>query len=110
MNKSIETNESGAAADSRAYTALEHSFHDPWADTYVDLNFRFSKPTKTQIRRLSDSAAKNPSQAARDLLLGTIHPEEKDEFLAILEEYPALVMSFSNALVKKVGLAPDLGN
>ena len=105
MSKNMES-----PTDDRMYAAFEHSFRDPWANTDVELKFRFAKPTKTQIKRLQDTAGRNPTQAARDLLIGTIHPDEKDNLLIRLEEYPGLATSYSTVLIKSVGISADLGN
>jgi hypothetical protein len=108
MTKSNDN--AASAADSREYAPFSHSFRDPWKDAEVELNFRFAKPSKPQIKRLSDTAGKNSIQASRDLLLGTVHPEDKDILLSSLEEYPGIALSFSTALIKTVGISSDLGN
>jgi hypothetical protein len=110
MSKSNNVDTETAANDNREFASFAHSFRDPWKDAEVELNFRFARPTRTQIKRLSDTAGKNTLQASRDLLIGTIHPEEKDELLNKLEEYPGLSISFSSALIKTVGITADLGN
>ena len=110
MTKSIDSDAAAIAVDNSQYAPFSHSFSDPWKEAEVELKFRFARPTKTQIKRLSDTAGKNAMQAGRDLLLGTIHPEEKDELLAKLEEYPGIAMTFSTALIKTVGISSDLGN
>jgi hypothetical protein len=108
MNKNTEP--TGAADDSRAYTTLEHFFYDAWAAADVELKFRFAKPNKTQLRRLGDTVGKNSTQAFRDLLLSAIHPENKDKLLSALEEYPGIAVTFASALMKMVGVSTDLGN
>ena len=109
MTKSNDT-ATGAAGDNRKFARFEHSWRDPWEDADVELVFRFAKPTKTQIKRLTDTAARNQTQASRDLLIGTVHPDDKEELLAKLEEYPGIAISFSSAIIKTVGISPDLGN
>lgn len=94
----------------RKYAAFQHSFRDPWEDDEVEVSFRFAKPTRTQIKRLQDTAARDATKAARTLLLGVIHPGDKEEFLKRIEEFPGLITSFSGALVKAVGISNDLGN
>ena len=96
--------------DGRKYATFNHSFRDPWEDEDVELSFRFAKPTRVQIKRLSDTAGRNSMQASRDLLLATIHPKDKDQLLAMLEDYPGLGTSYSTALIKAVGISADLGN
>jgi hypothetical protein len=110
MDAITPTLSQSAAAANSGYACFEHSFRDPWKDADVELSFRFAKPTRTQVKRLSDTAGKNAIQAARDLLLGTIHPDDKDNLLSALEEYPGIAISFSSALIKTVGISADLGN
>jgi hypothetical protein len=112
MTKSndIEAGNANATGDGREYALLALSFHDHWKDADIELSFRFSKPTKTQIKRLSDTAVRNSAQAARDILLGTIHPEEKAELLEKLEEYSGIATSYASVLIKGVGISADLGN
>lgn len=99
----------------RKYAAFTHSFHDPWAGdgeegSEVSLTFHFAKPTKADIKRLQDTAARNASQASRNLLLSIIRPEEKENLVSALEDYPGIAASFSEAIVKGVGISADLGN
>ena len=102
--------------DNRKYAAFSHSFKDPWAscdgddEQEVSFSFHFAKPTKIQIQRLQDKAAKNTGQAARNLLLDIIQPEEKDALVQAMEEYPGIAMSFSTAIIKGVGISSELGN
>jgi hypothetical protein len=107
MSKPTENTDT---ATDRKYANFPHSFRDPWESADVELNFRFAKPTKTQIKRLTDTASRNPTQASRDLLIAAIHPDEKEELLAKLEEYPGIATSYSTALIKAVGISADLGN
>lgn len=103
-------------SDNRKFVPFSHSFEDPWAgdsaedSKTVSLTFRFSKPTKTQLQRLQDKATKNSTQAARNLLLDIIHPDDKQSFLESMEEYPGITASFSTAILKGVGISADLGN
>jgi hypothetical protein len=97
------------AAD-RKYAAFPHSFRDPGEDADIEMSFRFAKPTRTQIKRLTDTAGRNPLQASRDLLLAAVHPDDKDDLLAKLEDYPGIATSYSTALIKAVGISADLGN
>lgn len=103
-----------SSADGRRFAPFKHTFSDPWAEEEdkreVEMSFRFAKPTKTQIKRLQDTASRNATQASRDLVLGTVHPEDREAFLSAVEEYPGLVTSFSTALIKAVGITADLGN
>lgn len=102
--------------DNRKFVAFTHTFEDPWAGESADeaqsvsLKFRFAKPNKTQIQRLQDKAAKNPAQAAKNLLLDVIHPDDRESFSARLEEYPGIATSFASAIIKGVGISADLGN
>ena len=103
-----------AATDGKRYAAIPFTFNDLWAEDEdkreVSMNYRFAKPTKTQIKRLQDTASRNATQASRDLLLGTVHPEDKESLLAKMEEYPGITTSYATALVKAVGISADVGN
>lgn len=102
--------------DNRKYVKFTHSFDDPWAGEdaedakTVSVTFRFAKPTKTQIQRLQDKAVKNSGQASRNLLLDVIHPEEREELLAKIDEYPGIATSFATAIIRGVGISAELGN
>ncbi|CAK7024366.1 MAG: hypothetical protein DELT_02519 [Desulfovibrio sp.] len=103
-----------ASTDGKRYAAIPFSFNDLWAEDEdkreVAMNFRFAKPTKTQIKRLQDTASRNATQASRDMLLGTIHPDDKEALLAKMEDYPGIVTSYATALIKAVGISADVGN
>ena len=92
----------------RKYAPFDLTFTDKWEDKEVELSLRFAKPTKMEIKRLQDVAGKNPTQAARNLLLATIHPDDKERLTEALEEYPGIATTFS--LIRAVGIAADLGN
>lgn len=97
--------------DNLKYVAFTHSFEDPWADSsMVSVTFRFAKPTKIQVQRLQERAAKNSAQAARNLVLDCVHPEEKQQLIDTMEEYPGLGTTFSSAIIKGVGISAELGN
>ena len=80
----------------RKYAPFDLTFTDKWEDK--------------EIKRLQDVAGKNPTQAARNLLLATIHPDDKERLTEALEEYPGIATTFSTALIRAVGIAADLGN
>ena len=98
------------AETTRKYAAFPHSFRDPLEDLEVEMSFRFTKPTKTEIKRLQDTASKNPTQASRNLLLSTVHPEDKDKLTQAMDEYPGIATSYSSALIRAGGITADLGN
>jgi len=99
-----------AADQSRKYASFELSFLDKWENRDVELSFRFAKPSKLEIKRLQDTAGKNAAQASRNLLLSTVHPDDKDALTQAMEDYPGIATSFSTALIKGVGISSDLGN
>lgn len=100
-------------APSRTYVEFSHTFIDPWGadgdETEVTLKFRFAKPNKTQIKRLQDTAAKNPAQAARNLILEVVHPDEKGGLVQAMEDYPGLGTTLSTAVIRGVGISQELG-
>ena len=94
----------------RKYAAFPHAFRDPWDDVDVEMSFRFAKPTKGEVKRLQDTAAKNNAQASRNLLLSTVHPDDKTRLDDMMEAYPGIATSYATALVKAVGISADLGS
>lgn len=96
--------------DNRKYAAIPLSFHDIWEDRDIEFKFRFAKPTKMEIKRLQDTAVKNPTQAGINILSSTIHPEDRENLQAAMEDYPGIVTSYSTALIKAIGLTADAGN
>ena len=100
----------------RKYVLFSHTFPDMWAGNSADdapevtLSYRFAKPTKTQIQRLQDKAARNAGQASRNLVLDCVHPDDKQALTEAMEEYPGLSSTFATAILKGVGISADLGN
>lgn len=78
--------------EARKYVAFSHTFEDPWGEgdeeSEVKCTFRFAKPNKVQIKRLQDTAAKNAANASRNLLLDTVHPDDKTALAQAMEDYP----------------------
>lgn len=102
--------EKTANATERKYAEFKHSFTDAWENTEVQLSYRFAKPTKLEVKRMQDTVTKDSTQAARNLLLSTAHPDDKERLLADMDNYPGIVASFSGALMKGVGVTSELGN
>ena len=100
----------------RKYVLFSHTFADMWAGDSADdapevtLSYRFAKPTKTQIQRLQDKAARNAGQASRNLVLDCVHPDDKQALTEAMEEYPGLSSTFATAILKGVGISAALGN
>lgn len=111
-----QTQNSENGTPSRKYVPFSHSFEDPWTGESADepgsvtLTFRFAKPTKMQIQRLQDKAVKNAAQAAKNLLLDIVHPDDKAAFTASMEEYPGIASTFASSIIKGVGISAELGN
>ena len=97
----------------RKYVEFSHSFEDPWGadgeETEVKCTYRFAKPNKMQIKRLQDTAGKNAANAARNLVLDTVHPDDKDALVRAMEDYPGLATTLSGAILKGVGISNELG-
>ena len=106
--------------ENRKYVSFSHTFSAPWSGENatdaledaqdVTLSFRFAKPTKLQIQRLQDKAAKNAGQASRNLVLDCVHPDDKQALTDAMEEYPGIATSFATAIIKGVGISAELGN
>lgn len=106
-----ETSVSAPAA--RKYVEFSHTFEDPWSEgdeeSEVKCTFRFAKPNKVQIKRLQDTAAKSTANASRNLLLDTVHPDDKAALAQAMEDYPGLATTLSGAILKGVGISNELG-
>ena len=94
----------------RKYAAFPHAVRDPWDDVEVEMSLRFAKPTKMEIKRMQDKAPKDATQASRNLLLSTVHPEDKEKLVEYMDDYPGIATTYSTALIKAVGISNDLGN
>lgn len=96
-------------SNGKKYATFSHTFTDEWAGKEVELAFRFSKPTLLLIKAMQKQAPRDSARAARNLLVNTIHPDDKAEFLTAAEEYPGVMTSFGSAVVKAVGIG-EVGN
>jgi hypothetical protein len=94
-----------------AYVELKHSFLDRFTNggTDVELAFRFKRPNTPQASRVQKTALKNAGQAFRNLILETVHPDDKAALQSALDEYPGLASTFGGALMGSCGFG-DLGN
>lgn len=103
-------------AEGRKYVSFAHTFSDPWTQdengdpAEVRCAFRFAKPSKVHIQRMQEKASKNSTQASRNLLLDTVHPDDKDAFIDCIENYPGIATSLATAMLKGVGISAELGN
>jgi hypothetical protein len=96
-------------SEERQYKELRHTWHDIWKDEDISVSYRFARPTVSELKRMQHTAAKNTAAAAQQLVIDTIHPDDKEKFLAALEIYPLLVVTLSTVLVESCGMA-NLGN
>lgn len=105
--------ETPANVPARKYVEFSHTFEDPWGaggdETEVKCTYRFAKPNKIQIKRLQDTAAKNAANASCNLVLDTVHPDDKDALTRAMEDYPGLTTTLSGAILKGVGISNELG-
>lgn len=93
----------------RKYALFTHIFMDNWEGREIEYKFRFAKPNHMLIKQMQKQAPRDSTLASRNVLVNTIHPEDKDAFIAAITEYPALINSFGNAVVRGVGVG-EVGN
>ena len=91
------------------YVELKHSFLDRFKDEDVELAFRFKRPSVPQSNRVQKTALKNAGAAFKNLILETVHPDDKQGLQAALDDYPGLASTFGGALMGSCGFG-DLGN
>jgi hypothetical protein len=109
MSKTDGTAPDSSTPESRKSVPFAHTWTDPWTEEEVSVSYRFARPTPAQIKRMQATASKNPTAAARNLILDVIHADDREAFMRESESYPGLVTTMGGALIKAVGLA-DLGN
>jgi hypothetical protein len=95
--------------EDRIYKEISHTWHDLWKEADISVSYRFARPTVSELKRMQHTAAKNASAAAQQLVLDTVHPDDKEKLLAVLEEYPLLATTLSTALIESCAVA-NLGN
>jgi hypothetical protein len=93
----------------KVYKEISHTWHDLWEERDITVAYRFSKPSPADIKRMQAGAVKNAGSASRQILMDTVHPDDKEKMLADLQEYPALASTISSAIIRSCGVA-DLGN
>jgi hypothetical protein len=91
------------------YVALRHSFLDRFAGEDVEVKFRFKRPSTQQANRVQKTALKNAATAFTNLIMETVHPDDKGALQEALRDYPGLASTFGGALMGSCGFG-DLGN
>ncbi len=99
----------GTNAEDKRYKTLKHEFFDQFKSKDVAISARFRRPTRPEVSRVQQQALKKADQAFHNLVMETVHPEDKEYLKASLEDYPALASTFGGALMSSCGLG-DLGN
>ena len=96
--------------EEKKFVTLSHTWFTPFEDREITCAFRFTAAGRAEVSRFNKEVLKSASAAQQNLVVGVIHPEDKDGFLAEAEKYPGLMLTFSSQILKASGLAGDLGN
>lgn len=94
----------------KKYARFTHTWEDPWEGTEVSVTGRFARPSKEQLKRLQNRAARDSHGASYALLMDVVHAEDRQQLIADLASYPGIVTTFGTALIKAMGISSDLGN
>ncbi|MBU1002793.1 MAG: hypothetical protein KKE73_09745 [Proteobacteria bacterium] len=100
--------ESAGADSSVKYIELKHTFEDRFEGREVEAAARFRKPSPAEISRAQRSMLKKPGLAMSNLLMDTVHPEDKEQLQQLLKDYTGLSTTFGSALFDSVGMG-ELG-
>ena len=98
-------NETDATTEetTKQYLTLDSEFED-WEGKTVSFSHRFAKPTKTMIERTNADIQKGKSdRALATLLLGLVHPDDKESLTAALQEFPGVKQSYSDRIYERLG-------
>lgn len=112
MNKKEEAAvlEGVEEVDGKKYARFTHTWEDPWEGKEVSVTGRFARPSKEQLKRLQNRAARDAHAASYNLIMDVVHTEDRQRLIADLSSYPGIVTTFGTALIKAMGISADLGN
>ena len=96
--------------EEKKYAAFSHTWNDPWEEKEITRDYRLAKPKREDINRFNKEVQKSPAVAQQNLVVATIHPDDKAACLADIEQWPGLLLTLANGLLKASGLSNDLGN
>lgn len=74
-------------------------------DIEQEFTFYFTKPTVISLNRALKSLSKKSLQAMKDFTLDNIVEEQKEDYLAAIEEYPAMPMVIGQKLMALLGVS-----
>lgn len=91
------------AAEKKVYV-IENilSIDDDTEETY---SFLFNSPKPVSYDRYLKMAGSSASKAARAFVLDNVVPEMREQLKDTMEEFPAMAISFTEKLMKMLGLA-----
>lgn len=91
------------------YAIFRHSWRDEWAKQDVKACLHFRKPGQEEMNRYQREAQKSSGMANRNILVETIHPDEKEQMLGLLKSHVALSTTITNWMMKASGF-DSVGN
>lgn len=91
------------ASGEKVYTVNTNVMIDD--DTEENFSFLFKKPKTASYDRYVKMMSNSASKASRTFSLDNIVPEQRDELVSTLEEYPAMSISLAEKLLHMLGLA-----
>lgn len=76
-------------------------------DHEVTYTFLFHKPKTASYDRYIKTMAQSATKASKVFVRDNIVLEQKEELEQVMEEYPAIVITFADKLLKMLGLADN---
>lgn len=77
-------------------------------DTAYERVFYFKRPTTASYDRFVKTASNSPTKASKNFCIDNIIEEQRDIFVAEIEEYPAIAMALNDKLFSLLGLPKDV--
>lgn len=84
------------------YVPFTVEFED-FGESEITRTYRFTKPTKPKIQRCQKDMVKSPDRAYRALVIDCVHPDDRADLRADIEEYPGLPATFGNEILRRSG-------
>lgn len=74
-------------------------------DTEEEFSFLFHKPKPASYDRYVKTISNSVTKASQSFVFDNIVDEQKDELKHVVEEYPAIMISLADKLLRMLGLA-----
>jgi hypothetical protein len=91
------------------YRHLTTEFMD-FDDNPVKVDIRFKRPGQATCDRAIKDMQRSPGKAFHNLLMGCVHPEDKEELKVAMETFPGVGVSFGSEILERSGFSAEVVN